>query len=688
MENIIALKNGFIIKHGGKHKNFILAMQVVSELMQLGHLPDQLAIDALSNYSVEELSGYYNEVIPHLKKLLGADRTYKPFWKGFPQEVMEKSEADLWLHQIIHYLSNGTYEPSELLNKRKSAFEHISYIPLTAKSYDDFDSIFTKLVGVNQSLTSSDVEIIKWFANSGRRLKLPNNIPFKENLAVLASFRLPLKLKSVTDVLRTAVAMSGGDTSLPKVPKKFIKDNVWYSTLSYNNERDKFKFKNFTRAERRYILSLLESSNCDVTEGVLKEGRWKRLGEKLHPTEYSSLFPKSAEFFFKIRNEKIQSWYGKAAKAIPTSKSLESGLRFLAERPGEYARRLDYFIRNYDEATVLKIFKDIGGTVSNKVLYELYTHFSKRTAKYQRSITVKNGRRKVYLPQLEPLTESTVNSVLGSIIDILRTNFSRLEPLGKVYLDENLKKLPLPTNMRALNAALKPKLRGERIPFGNLNTKVVRAYVHWFDNDGLEDIDLSATFIGDGKIDFISWNQGLKHSFGTHSGDVRYRVGSCAEYIDVDIKQALEAGFRYALLDVRNFTGKSLASVTDCVFGYMEREYPAANEIFVPATISNAVRLESPAATTLVAVLDLKSLEYIFLDIDSGSIPVASLDAANIMLMVEDYIKPPKFSVYDLLKLHVDSRGILVYNQDEADKVLSLKEFSDSYINTLKYMGV
>ena len=85
--------------------------------------------------------------------------------------------------------------------------------------------------------------------------------------------------------------MSGGDISLPKVPAKEISRNAWTKKVE-NVERVKFKFKKFTRKERKYILGLLEQTNCDPKEMALKDQRWVRLGEILHPTEYKNQFPK------------------------------------------------------------------------------------------------------------------------------------------------------------------------------------------------------------------------------------------------------------------------------------------------------------------------------------------------------------------------------------------------------------
>ena len=689
MKNIIQFRNGFVNLPETSENNYVLTMTVVSELLQFGYILDSSAIDVLSRASKEDIISFHNEVIDWLKDMTGSKHNYRPFWKGFPEEVMEKSECQLWFHQIIHYLSNGTYEPNEWTKSRPTAFEQPKYTEIVGGTEDKFLSIFTDLVSVNQSLTKDDLETIKWFVSSGQELRFPEVIPFKENLCTLASMGLNVPVKTTTDVLRIAVSMSGGDISLPKVPKEYVKTNRWSRQKSYNVERDNFKFKKFTRKERKYLLGLLEQTNCDSAEAVLKSQRWIRLGEILHPGEYKTKFPKSYQMFNKIRNEKVTSWYGKVDKSF--NESLDSGLNKLSERPGEFVRKLDWLIRTNgnQSSKILSTLKAVSPKVSNKVLFETYTHFAKRTdVRLNRSITIKGGRKKIQLPELQPLSHYAVNAIQNSIISTLGNKFSTLDSLGKVWIDENIDKIPLPSNMRSLNPSLKPRVRGIRTPMGNQNAKVIRAFVHWFDEYGNRDLDLSALFIGMGKNKIISWNNSHNEEEGCFSGDIRHRQGPCAEYIDININKALKNGFKYVVLDVRNFNGGSLAEIKDCVFGWMEREHPKANEIFVPATLANTIKLTSSSTNTIVSVIDLETQEYIFLDIDQDGIPVASCNYNEILDSIKEYTEKPKFSVYDLLMLHINSRGQKVENKEEADLVFTFDQFADSYIETLKYMGV
>jgi hypothetical protein len=689
-KNVVQFRSNFVNLKNAGQDNRALALSMLSELMQFGYVLTPEAIDNIAAASRQDIIAFHTEVIAYLKKMTGSNRNFKAFWPGFPEQVMEKSEFELWVHQIVHYMSNGAYMPNDWTKERATAFEQSKYYNITAGDEARFEKIFTDLTSVNQSLTPDDLEVIGWFVNSGSVLRFPDQIPFKENLCTLAAMGLDVPVKTVTDVLRIAVGMSGGDISLPKVPHKMVRTNSWSSHKSVNHARELFKFRKFKRSERKSILRLLEKTNCDVTEAVLKDQRWVRLGEILHPGEYKTSFPKAFGVFDAIRNDKVQSWYGKVNAAFKVS--FVDGIKILSQRPGEFMRRLDWLIRTYsqNETEILEALSNVASKVSNKVLYEAYTHFEGRLVdNTNRTIMVKGARKRTKLPDLYRLHESTVQSIQSTITKSLVAKFSSLPKFGKVYVDEKLKNIPLPTNMRSASSGLRPRIRGQRIPIGNQNAKVIRAFVHWFDENGNQDIDLHGTLIGMGKSAGLGWNSGHNKSYGCYSGDIRHRRGACAEYIDIKIKEAFKDGFKYAILSANNFNGRSFETVTDCVAGYMEREHAVANEAFVPSTIANCTRLTNECSTTLISLIDLETQEYIHLDIDQNGIPVSSVRVDDMLDAIRPYCEAPKFSVYDLMLLHVDARGGELVSADEkADTYFGFEEFSNSYVETLKYMGV
>lgn len=669
-KNIIQFRNGFVNLKDSGHDNLQIAMSVVSEFMNYGYIINQDGISNMSRASKEDIVIFHNEVLDYIKTMTGSDRDYQPFWPNFPESVMNKSEVELWLHQIIHYMSNGEYIPNELTSRARTAFEHANYTILDSGNDIVFSNIFTDLVSVNGSLSPDDKDVVKWFVDSGWELNLPSQIPFKETLCFLVSIGVKCEIKTVTDVLRVAVYMSGGDISLRK------------------NTKNKTLFKKFTRKERKMILELLESTRCDESEAVIKLSKWIRLGEILHPGEYKNKFPKSFNMFRRLRNDKVMSWNASVDKEF--KKDLESGLKKLSERPGEFFRRIDALIRKNTNQIdkILTYIKSVGTKVSNKVLFETYEHFGKRANKSDfRSITLSGSRSNFSLPTLERLSEYTVKSIQRSIKDSLKMKFKELPKMSNVWIDEELKNIPMPKNMRSVSSSLVPIIRGERIKMKNKNAKVVRAFVHWFDERGNQDLDLTAIFIGENEVEHIGWNGSHNSILGCYSGDVRHKKGACAEYVDIKIDKALANGFKYVVMDVRNYNNTMFNSLPQCVGGCMERENAIEGEVWLPKTIEGAMRLQSESNSTIMFAFDLEKMEYIILDVDSiGN--VASSNFQEISDSIREYCEPPVFSVYDLIMMHVESRGGKLSKKEDADNIFEFKDFRGSYVETLKLMGV
>ena len=686
--NIVSLQKGLVCPSNDGMDNRIAVATIQSHLMQYGYMLNEDAFNELSKSDLSKIVVFNDEVLTYLKNVTGGKHNFTPLYKNFPEEVMSLSDFELYVNAIVHYWSNGTWEPSTVTYEKPIKFEKIKYTIIKYGTQDDFNKIFTNLVSINTSLTPTDMDVIKWFTISGEKLVFPNVIPFKENLCTLAAMGVEgLPVKTTTDVLRIAVHLSGGDISLPKVPDAKVKLNRWCSSKSDNPEREKFKFKSFSRKERKYILGLLEKTNCDTKEMVLRSGRWIKLSHGLHVGEYKNTFPKAFDAINKLRNEKVKSWYGILNDAFNVS--LENGLKVLSQRPGEFSRRIDWLVRKNPKQLdlILSYLSEALKGTSNKVLFEVYTHFENRmVSKSDRSIMIKGKRKRTELPTLPVIPKKTVETIHSKLFETLREKFSTLDSLGNCWIDEDLKKIPLPTNMRSMNFSTKPTIRGQRVPFDNPDAKVIRPFVHWMDKNGNEDLDLSATFVGDNKCEVLSYS-GLRVGKSVHSGDVRHRKGACAEYIDVDIEDALSRNFKYVILDVRNFNGKGLKTV-EAMFGVMEREHPTANKTWLPETISSCQELGSESVVTLIAILDLVTKEYIMLDIDSSNSIAARGDVKNTLTVLKQYAEPPKVSVYDLVLLHVEGRGKQVTLDNNVDTYFKYEDFVVSYEKTGQLMGV
>lgn len=709
-KNQIALQRGFVIQQGNsgiqlpKNAAQLLTKQeklsIQAELMQFGYILSEEALDVAS-------IAWFNDIMPFLKKTLGVG-SYRPFYVNFPKQVMELSHTELFMNAVLHYWSGGTWEPAYELKERGYSFENTKFSVIKLGTENDFNKIFTTLVSINQSITENDKEILGWFVNNQRdNLVMPKSIPFKETLCLLAGEGLAVPIGNATDILRIATYFSGGDISLPAIPKVTIgevksnRKSVFFQNLknSQIEAREKAKFKNLSRARRKYLLGLLENTNVDLGEMKLKLERWLRLGEVLHVGEYKTRFPKSFEAFDMLRNhaKSIQTFESKIEASFENafnteeSHNLEMALNLLSKRSGVFARKLDWLLRTFDNTLVLAAFEKIAMNVSKKVLWELYNHFLNRDTSNPRSIMIKGKKaKKITLETLPPMDKITINKIQNTILKCVAQHFSKLESLGEVWIDEKLKKIPLPTAMRSVNSSVKTYVRGTRVPF-NANAKVIRPYIHWYDANGSEDLDLSAGFYDTNfkAMDHLSYtNMRIDRFNSCHSGDVRQRKGACAEYVDVDIAKCLANGVRYVMVQVYNFQNRPMHTMKDCVFGMMEREFPETDIIFVPKTITNAVAVANESTCVCIAMLDLKEREYIWIDLELQSRGLANIESTSNMVskMIRSTVNNTQLSVYDLLLIHAQSRGKVVKNIDKASTKFEYDDFVTNYDKVATFM--
>lgn len=695
MRDSICILNGFLVVPGkAEDASKAMATSIQAELMRLGFVLDKQAFNKVSCAPKEWLSHFYGTVIPDLRARMGDASTYVPFYRNFPTQVMEASRVELFLNALVHYWTDGKWEPSQEISRRGMAYEDVEFKAIRLGTEEEFLGIFTRLAGANQALTPQDRATLEWFIDNHRDdIKVPTSVPFKETLCILVAKGLPVLVTSPTDVLRVAVFMSGGDVSLSNVPK--APPSIFYRYRGEASPKD--KFRKFSRPERRMILGLLETTGCDPEEMQRHLGKWLRLGEILHVGEYAEKFPLAFAAFKRLRNQppKVRTFNSRIDMAF--AESWKDGVHALKARPGEFARRLDWMLRTFNEKAqvrhILGSFRKLGNGISNKVLFELYRHFEGRSREgHQRMVMLKGSRAKCKtLDPLPPLDKGLVETVHGAISSMIEERIGKLPRLGDVWVDERLKDVPVPFSMRSMNASVKTYVRGTKVPFRK-DAKVIRAFLHWNDERGHVDLDLSADFrseslAGVSHISFTNLKDEVTKS--CHSGDIRHRRGACAEYIDVDIKHSLAAGVRYVVLQAYNYDGQPFHKVKEAVFGIMEREFPESNKTFVPSTISNCAAIANDGSSIIVCILDLSEGCYIWADIEADRhLSILENMGGKSCDVVKALVSKPTMSVYDLLSMHARGRGKLVKDRSQADLALGWEEFSSDYAKVLEYMKI
>jgi stress response protein SCP2 len=613
-----------------------------------------------------------------LRKELGAHVPHNPMYPNFPQQVMEASEVELYINAILHYWGAGLgvrimpeYEKEE--REALTDFKKLETINLGNET--DFRTIFTNLVGSKKALSETNREDVKWFVHNINSVSLtkymPDEFSNKENLATLASVTytespdvfetLVGSLKTVTDILRVIVGISGGDVSLA----------------------EKVRFGKFSKHVRRVFLNqinVLANRNVDLVMDDLIRNRslWKTLGEILHPGEYAKRYPEAAFVFKAIRStDKFMTFNGRVEEAI-LYQNIDTAVDLLSRRPGEFARRLDHLLRlNVNNNLVIEKFNDVADKVSTTVLWQVITHFRNRNRDVSkvsyRAFFPKGNIAKVHgeVNTLPLIDETDCLRIVGICQDAIETHYESKSRLGKVYVDPDLKRFLVPDATRSASKALNVVGRGTRVPLDK-NVDTARFFIWWKDGQGRTDLDLSALLL-DEEYNVISelTYYNLRDFGGVHSGDITSAPNGASEYIDVNLNKLYKGNVRYVMMIVNSYTGQSFDVLPECFAGVMGRKKAQSGEVYEPRTVSNIFDLTADTRISVPLIIDVENLEFIWTDLALKNNPQYVNNVRgninSLKLIADTVINMHRPSLYELFAAHAEARGWEVTTQEEAD---------------------
>lgn len=676
---LLRRKNKVIIPRGRGRLPTSYVATINQNLEEIGYTLSAEVIGALATLSTDEAGRFYEEVIDALKDLRGV-KDYRPMYPNFPRQVMEAGRAELYLNALLHYLTawlsdvSGDDErrrvwlPRYVKDERGPLEEGVSLTIIELGTEEDLIQVFTRMVSSKASISETDKAELKWFVeNYG--LTLPDSIPNKEILAFVGglmpeSSALRQHVRTATDVLRLAVAMSSGDVSLAE------------STM----------FRSFKRKERKALLELLE--NCgNLIEDMLRwKGRWIRLGERLHPGEYRGLYQKAAEAFDLLRSDVSVPTFNSQVERAVRSRNIHEAVDLLRNRSGEFARRLDQLLRISAGTEVVSAFGEIAHGVSTPVLLQTITHFEHRNAARDLRIFFPKGSLakvmavRYNLPEIPRVACEGVARVCEGV---LADRFSRLPPLGRVFIDERLKDYLVPFSQRSASRSLRTLVRGSKVPLPD-GGDTVRFFLWWKEGEvagkqtGRVDLDLSAVlYDAEWKYkEHISYTNLRSAQYrACHSGDITSAPEGACEFIDVDIPSVLAYGGRYVVMSVNSYTRQRFIDLPECRAGWMMRREPNSGEVFEPKTVQDRVDVGSDTTICIPVVLDLAERKVVWADIGLKRNPrhVNNVEgnSSQMTLLGKALTEVVKPDLYSLFLLHAEARGRRVSSEEEADAVFS-----------------
>lgn len=691
-EILLRRKNKVILGIGtAKVANDRCITTIMKNIEELGYTFSREVFDVLRTYSVNELTEFYLELKAALMKLKGANVVYMPMYADFPKGVMDAHFSELYINAMVHYWSDGILYPKnhrKRVNDRLPLFDETKVKVLQLGSEADVRQIFDNICTSRTSISRTDREDIAYLFET-ENMKLPDNIPHKENAAYISALYLqknPLArvsglrkyVKTATDVLRLVTAMSDGDVSLA----------------------ENTRYKSFTRRQRRMIMELL--SGCPNIEGDMlryKE-RWIRIGERIHPSEfdcsrYTLEYDRAINAFDKLRNNrKIETFAGKVEFDLAYGE-YESALAELVKRPGELARRLDQLLRVAHKESVIRSFASVAEKVSTPVLLQVREHFLHRAEQadvrvfFPKGSLAKCHSERNNLPDID---EKYCQEVIRICENALVKIYGQREPMGKVYLPEDYRNYVVPFSQRSASKAMKTIVRGSRLPMDS-QTNAVRAFIWWTNmdkcdlesyDDGRVDIDLSAAIFDENwnYMEHVSYTNLKSAKYkACHSGDIvnggPVDGDGVSEFLDVDVDSVVRCGARYVVYQVYSFTCQTYADMPHAMFGWMERADVDSGEIYEPKMVEQKLDLTAGSMVCIPVIFDCVKREFIWCDMNMSLSGVHMNTGGNnlesnlsgVAAVCYSMVNVKKPDLYDLIALNVMGRGVLVDNREDADIV-------------------
>lgn len=695
-----------------------LAATVSANFMCLGMTMNEDMTNKLAKASKEDILAFYNEYVPIVKETMADLSDPKVFYPNFPQEVMEKSDAELFVDQILHYMTKGEYIPSDY-EAEQMRFPFIGKVqqhPIVEGSEQGFGTLMKTVMNSAVAYTPRQVRMIRaFFEDEKKAFKyVPSSMKQKENMIILGMTQkdvtgrdtlLQTFLKDPIDVLRYAAVKSDIRNNEKNAEKGTDAQNELYLAKSYQKASlayDKSERPSFilSKQDRRFCAQQLERIAKGNPERLARDmyrhrSDWKRLIKNIHIGDFKDCKSTAAAFDMVSNNRSIDRHDKTVEEAIKAG-DLKTALFEATKHPGDLMGRADKFLRmakkDEEKQMVLNAVRasvkeaGIAKTVGlMSVISGRNKEDEKRTfviAKSKKTFETTNKNRAA-------LDDNTISDVKAACIDGLAEKFRGRGNIGKVYMSPEMADYTVPANTRNTNDSVETYPSGSKISLHSEND-VQRLFVTWTNmdkgsrdsdgywDDGQIDIDLSATMFKEDGSFFChcGWN-GSYRSSDNNTGKPLYVFSGdivdggpadgpgVAEYIDLNLEGLKQAGVRYVVANVSSYGGQPYIAQPHTAFGVMQRSYDDMGKTFEPQSVETRMRITGNATHEIPAIFDVYEDKMIWVDRElTGRVASMSQDIKPLL----DFItNQSPMSLAQLIEVNVRGNGEFVSDPRNAD---------------------
>ncbi|MZF87919.1 hypothetical protein [Streptomyces sp. SID5643] len=558
----------------------------------------------LSAELLERLSGLSEAAVVHtarrtlatVSEMVGDHVRHNSYFIDFPANVPDTEE--FWMrcvtkaladdtsrgnvlaqlkHGVLNLLSlpaygryQHTYE--EMLAAQDeliaSAGDRVTVLHLGRDLDDELTDLYLALAGSTTPLGEDHLRDLRILAERCAPGPQPESIPVRENRAVVNEARLGagagLLLDTVTDVLRLACALSGGDVTL----------------------REPTRFRTLPRPVRRGLLAgldaLVAANPAKLADVHAHREPFKRLGERLHPHEYPR-WPHAADVFAVARGEKDARSFDSRVEKLLDAYDVTGAVQLLKSAPGKLFRALDLLLRiaagQEERDAVVAAAVEVAPEVSGRVVLSVREHFHNRERESgePRIFVNRRGRAWAAADGRPPVPAADRDRLIAALDAEMRR---RLPAPGRLLLDPEVLDVALPLSGRATAAGFGVLPRGS---VSRVEGELLRFFVHWKQTQVRTDYDLSALLLHrDYSTDSWLSYTALKAVGGKHSGDVTEAPDGASEFIDLSLDQVRST---YIVPQVNIYAGESFEEAEESFFGFMLRDGEQKGRPFEPRTV-------------------------------------------------------------------------------------------------------
>ena len=588
----------------------VAARQFDAALMSVGFKLSADALRTLSGLSEGTVVDTAVRTLATVRELAGDHVRHNVYFVDFPANVPDTFE--FWMRCVTEALEDRKARPGIIEQLRTGVINL-----LTLPSYGTYRHTYEEMLAAHDELTAAvgdrltvlhlggtleDEVTALYLALAGSTTPLgdehladlgvlaehcadgpqPAEIPVRENRAVVNAARLkagsvPL-LDTVTDVLRLACALSGGDVSL----------------------QEPTRFRKLSRPVRRALLAGLDEvvarAPAKLADVLVHREEFKRLGERLHPHEHPR-WPHAAEVFAVARGEKKAYTFDGRVEALLGADDVTGAVRLLESAPGKLFRALDRLLRTAvtqeERDAVLAAVERVAPEVSGRVVLSVreYLHNRAEETGRKRVFINRSGRAHVTDDARRAVPEGERKQLIA-VLDAETAR--RLPSPERLLVDPDVLDVALPLSGRATSAGLGVLPRGSVSP---VDGELLRFFVYWKQRQRVTDYDLSALLL-DARYDTVSWLSytNLREVEGEHSGDITNAPDGASEFINLRLGSVRGT---YIVPQVNIYSGERFEEAEESFFGFMLREGEQKGRPFEARTVRMKSELRGPGRVAL-----------------------------------------------------------------------------------------